>query len=110
CFPNILEFMGKGPSTGSPILPTYCLFLLERKKSVARPVARGLFFEANATLADMKKIIQTHSLRTNPAHRLRPELAGKIASLIGRVARTRFREVFFLRGLRSSWKIYHVHR
>ncbi len=27
-----------------------------------------------------------------------------------RVARTRFREVFFLRGLRSSWKIYHVHR
>jgi AraC-like DNA-binding protein len=31
----------------------------------------------------MKKIIQTHALRPNPSRQLRPELAGKIASLIG---------------------------
>ena len=34
-------------------------------------------------IADMKKIIQTPSLRPNRAHQLRPELADKIASLIG---------------------------
>ena len=50
---------------------------------MAKPAARGLFFEANATIADMKKIIQTPSLRPNRAHQLRPELADKIASLIG---------------------------
>ena len=50
---------------------------------MAKPAARGLFFEANATIADMKKIIQIPSLRPNRAHQLRPELADKIASLIG---------------------------
>jgi AraC-like DNA-binding protein len=50
---------------------------------VARPAARGLFFQANATIAAMKKIIHTDALRPNPPRQLRPELAGKIASLIG---------------------------
>ncbi len=35
------------------------------------------------TTADMKKLIQTPTLRPNPAHQLRPQLAAKIASLIG---------------------------
>src|SRR5579859_963018 len=35
------------------------------------------------TTADMKKLIQTPALRPNPAHQLRPQLAAKIASLIG---------------------------
>src|ERR1700726_1042270 len=47
------------------------------------PAARGLFFEANVTIANMKKLIQTPTLRPNPGHQLRPELAGRIASLIG---------------------------
>ena len=50
---------------------------------MARPAARGLFFEANATIAAVKKIIHTHALRPTPPRQLRPELAGKIASLIG---------------------------
>jgi AraC-like DNA-binding protein len=50
---------------------------------VARPAATGLFFEANATMAAVKKIIHTDALRPNPPRQLRPELAGKIASLIG---------------------------
>jgi AraC-like DNA-binding protein len=56
---------------------------LEREKSVATPAARGLCFEAKVTIADMKKLIQTPTLRPNPAHQLRPQLAAKIASLIG---------------------------
>lgn len=50
---------------------------------MANPAARGLFFETKVTIAVMKKIIQTPSIRPNPAQQLRPELATKIASLIG---------------------------
>lgn len=41
---ELSQFIATG--SGSPILPSHCLFLLEREKSVATPEVRGLFFEA----------------------------------------------------------------
>ena len=38
---------------------------------------------ASVAIAIMKKTIQTPTLRTKPGHQWRPELAGRIASLIG---------------------------
>ena len=58
--------MGKRAWNGSPILPTYCLFLLSGEKSMAF-LQTGGYFGKECTDRNMKKTKEKATLKANPA-------------------------------------------
>jgi len=74
--------MGKRPSTGSPILPTYCLFLLYAK-SQWHSWGENAIFGSEFAGCGMNKSKETTTVKANPARALPAELAHKIASFLG---------------------------
>jgi len=80
--PACLENTSETWVTGSPILPTYCLFLLEEKNSMARLRQEDYLMKEPEPLL-MNKAQQIVIRQSYPAIPLRAELARQIASLIG---------------------------
>lgn len=76
--------MGKGSSSGSPILPTYCLFLLSGEKSVAIVAAHRLSSSEADCARNMKNTKEKPTLKANQARGSQAELAQKIASFLGK--------------------------